>query len=269
MKPKVASFWFSDEVSPWRTLWFTEYLQSSITEPRAGYVRELFYTKHIDLTQEEAQIIGAFSPPTRRQVLRAAREGIEIREVDDFKKFVLFFNRFAHNKRLDYRISLASLMRIKDEVRLFEAVRDGETITMHLFVCDRSKSRARFLYGASILREEGKTISNAVIGVANKCAHYREMCLFKQEGFRIFDFGGYSYQTEDPDLANINFFKDGFGGVLVCEANYRSLPLHLASRLINWRNKAKLNRSPGPDDAIRQRPMCVNEQIAELREDIK
>jgi hypothetical protein len=32
--------------------------------------------------------------------------------------------------------------------------------------------------------------------------------------------GGYAYETKDEVLQNINKFKDGFGGNLVCEYDY-------------------------------------------------
>lgn len=264
MRPRLVSIWFSDEISTWRAFWFTEYMQSSVVEPRAGYVQEVFYTKHIDLTQEEKQILAAFSPNTRREIARATREGIEMHESADLEEFVPFFNKFAENKGLDYRVKRETFRKTRSGLRLFKAIKDGHTIAMHLYVCDYRKARVRLLYSASLLRDEGKVISNAIIGVANKAAHFHEMRLFKQQGFRILDFGGYAYQTQDPDLIKINFFKDSFGGELVREANFRSFPLHLASCWFQWRNKSALLKSLQPKVLNQQKDIGSNRQLPEF-----
>lgn len=268
MKPKVKSIWFSDEVSPWGAFWFTEYMQSSVRSPRAGYVKETFYTKHIDLARDEDQLLASFTPTTRRSVHHAVRDGIEFRETTDLARLVSFFNRFAEQKGLAFRAGMNQLEQIGRNFRIIEAVKDGQTLVMHSFVCDSVKKRTRLLYGGSLLRDPEKTVSKTVVSNANKAAHYYEMCLFKRDGYLIFDFGGYAHESQDPDLININFFKDGFGGELVCETNYRSLPLHLASRLINWVNRP--NRSHAAETAVLpSRELIRGEQLAQMKEGIK
>lgn len=53
------------------------------------------------------------------------------------------------------------------------------------------------------------------------------MLRFKEAGITTYDMGGYAKDTTDAELAAINSFKAGFGGVVVREDHYISLPMHL------------------------------------------
>lgn len=238
LRPRVLPRWFSPRVSYWRALGLTQYLYSPDTRSRFGYVTTKLHTKVIDLEQDEAAILAGFSTRTRNYVRRAAREGLHFRESDDVDGFVAFFNRFAQRKGLDYRVSGNELRNLGVGYRIVHALREDQVLAMHLIVCDPGKQRARCMYLASILRDERKPVNDVLIGIANKAAHFHEMCMFKRLGYKQFDLGGYAVDTDDPELQQINRFKDSLGGRVMSEANHRSLPLHLASALL-----ARLRRS--------------------------
>ena len=62
-----------------------------------------------------------------------------------------------------------------------------------------------------------------------------DMIYFKKEGYAIYDFGGYAYGTNNPDLIGINNFKDQFGGELVEESNFSPvLTSIILTGLINY-----------------------------------
>lgn len=233
MKPKVKTIWFSDAVDPWRALWLTDYQRSAVTGRIPGFIEEPFFTKLIDLTQSTESLLAGFSADTRRLIRRAEKEGIAYQETGDIDEFVSFFNRFSAQKRLNYWLKADSLRRRVREYRITKAELHGDILFAHLYLCDRGKSRATILYGASILKEDKRDISGAVLSSANRGLHFYDMCRLKQEGFRTYDLGGYAPDTTDDELRKINDFKDQFGGRLVHEANHRSMLLEWASMAVN------------------------------------
>ena len=54
---------------------------------------------------------------------------------------------------------------------------------------------------------------------------------FKDEGFSIFDFGGYAKDTEDESLKGINNYKLLFGGKVVEAVGYVSYPYWLLKKI--------------------------------------
>lgn len=243
MKPAVTSIWFSKSVSPLRGLWFTDYIQSASPGPHPGYVSTPFYTKVIDLDQDQAALQKGLSASTRNVVNRAAREGIRFAESKDLVAFASFFNRFAAQKGLDYRVDSGTLARTCPDYTIVQALHEERVLVMHLFLCDRMNRRVRCLYGGSLLRDAGAAALYKLVSMANRAAHFHEILLFKERGFATFDFGGYAYNTTDPELQRINQFKDSFGGRLVCETNHRSLPLYWAARYLN-RHRASVRHVP-------------------------
>ncbi|RZI43750.1 hypothetical protein EGT07_08260 [Herbaspirillum sp. HC18] len=230
----MTSIWFSDTVSMWRTLWLTEYLQSTVTSRRIGYIREVFYTKLIDLRRSEEEIMADFSQNVRRSIRLSDREGVTYEESTDMDEFVRFFNRFARQKKLTYWLNAETLKKKNKNYRITRAVKDGEVLFSHLYRCDEEKRRAVYIYGCSILKGESRPFSNVVIGSANRGLHYYDMRIFKAANYHFYDLGGYAHGTVDPELININKFKDEFGGTMVCEANYRSVPMQVASTILNF-----------------------------------
>jgi hypothetical protein len=162
-------------------------------------------------------------------------------------EFVRFFNRFSDQKQLSYFLNADSLRMLAPAYRITKAKLHDETLFSHLYLCDREKSRVTILYGASILKDEKRGISNAVLGSANRALHYYDMCLFRKEGYRVYDFGGYAPDTADSELKKINDFKDDFGGRLVCETNYRSVLLAWTSTALNsavkWKQRRRVRRA--------------------------
>lgn len=234
MKLRVTSIWFSDTVNPWRAWRLTEYLRSTITDRRFGYIREIFYTKLIDLRKSEDEILAGFSAETRRLIRRADKEEIVYDESTDMDEFVRFFNRFSKQKKLSYWLNAETLRQKTPNYKITRALKDGQVLFSHLYRCDDEKRRAVILYGGSILKDDSHQFSNAVISSANRGLHYYDMQILKACGYDVYDLCGYAPDTTDPELKKINDFKDDFGGVVVCEANYRSVVMQVASMLLNF-----------------------------------
>ena len=90
-----------------------------------------------------------------------------------------------------------------------------------MYMKDDKLGRVRLWYSASNFRQyEKQNLSRNIIARANKSLHYDDMKYFKRKEYLLYDFGGYAYKTDSPDLIGINNFKDQFGGDLVEESNY-------------------------------------------------
>ena len=233
MKLKVTSIWFSEAVCPWRALWFTEYQRSKATGRRIGFIREVCHTMLVDLRRSEEEILAGFSAETRRLVRKAEKEGITYEVSTDMDEFVRFFNRFARQKKLAYWLNADTLKSRGKNYKITRAVKDGEVLFSHLYLCDEETRRAAILCGGSILKDGNRTFSNAVLSSANRGLHYFDMRMLKAGNYHVCDLGGYAPDTQDPELKRINDFKDEFRGTIVCEANYRSVLLHAASAMLN------------------------------------
>lgn len=150
-----------------------------------------------------------------RGVKKAQKEGIVIRELNDFTSFwhVLEDNlsqRFsAHPVHSINEISLLK-QRFPDRIRLFAAIKDERIL------------------GGAVLYQCGQTIKTQYISADEEGKQLgvldllfdRLLCLFYQEDIRYFDFGT-SNGTDDGSInEGLIFQKEGFGGRAVCYDTY-------------------------------------------------
>ncbi len=78
-------------------------------------------------------------------------------------------------------------------------------IVYHVYVYDANK--ACLVFSASDFRNEG--VDKNIAGRANKALHYKDMCMFKDNSIKIYDWGNIS---SIDHLNGIDVFKKSFGG---------------------------------------------------------
>jgi len=222
---KARHRWFAKEPLPGDRFKFAYYYHCACTQERPGFVREPKYTKLLDLTPDEDEIIGAFSKTSRYEVRRARKESMEFATVEAMEDFLKFYNEFAAAKNLPPMDEMI-LRAYWPHLRVTSMGREGETFVMHAYVIDREESRVNLIHSASGFRGMHDKDLRRLYGRGNRLLHLEDMLWFKREGFRCYDFGGYAHNTRDKSLAAVNEFKDSFGGRLVEESNYTSLALH-------------------------------------------
>jgi hypothetical protein len=216
---KARHRWFAKEPIGGDRLRFAFYYHCASTEERAGFVRERKFTKLLDLTPMEEEIIGAFSKTSRYEVRRARKEQMEFGTVDEMETFLDFYNQFAAAKSLP-EMDPMILGAYWPHMRVTSMGREGEVFVMHAYVVDRDVSRVNLVHSASGFRGMNDKDLRRLYGRGNRLLHVEDMLWFKREGYRIYDFGGYANQTTDKSLAAVNEFKDSFGGEMVEESNY-------------------------------------------------
>ncbi|MCC8426368.1 hypothetical protein [Mucilaginibacter sp. UR6-11] len=226
----VNVIWFADRPSLSNCL-LNYYKQSSYCGPVTGYYREPFFTKVININTEVSVFEAEFDRNTAYEIRRALKDGVETSVETNLPYFITFYNLFASSKQLPGLNS--SFYKYESNIVITKATYKDEDIVMHAYLVDDDLKRVRLLYSASLFRVEKATQSRAVIGRANRLLHFKDMCHFKENGYKTYDLGGYAAGTTDEALLKINQFKDSFGGTLVQESDF----LPIAARLYTFFNK--------------------------------
>lgn len=205
---------------------FDNYMQSSCLQRKFGFKRTAKFTKLIDLSDDN--FIDGFSKNTRYDIRRGASEGITCKTITDISACTRFINRFLEDKNLGVNITRNDLDIYGESLVIRAAFSaEGKELVYHTLLCDKTINRVRGLHSASIIHDKSLSpYEKAVAGRANRYLDYDNFLYFKDLGYRFFDLGGYAYDTENESLQGINRFKDGFGGTLVEESNYESLPVY-------------------------------------------
>ena len=235
---KAYHRWFAKEPLRGDRLRFAYYYHCASTEEWTGFVRERKYTKLLDITPDEDQIVSAFSKTSRYEVRRARKEEMEFGMVEQMDKFLKFYNQFAAAKNLPEMDEMI-LSSYWPHMRVTSMGREGEVFVMHAYVVDGAASRVNLIHSASGFRGMYDKELRRLYGRGNRLLHMEDILWFKQEGFRCYDFGGYAFQTGDKSLAAVNEFKDSFGGELIEESNYTSIALSKLRQTKKWLAKRR------------------------------
>jgi hypothetical protein len=222
--------WFAQRPSTKNIIRRVVYMQCLESGPAPGYLRRTFYTKIIDLGQDPEVILSATSRSTSYQIKRAIREGVTLAPVTDVADFVSFYNEFSRTKQRG-RLTGSDLLGWGQDIVAFAAMSERQPAVMHTYVVDSDLRRARLLHSASHFRTTNDTSQRNAVGRANRFLHYATILHFRDRGFTQYDMGGYAKGSSDPTLQAIARFKDGFGGELVREDRYVSIPMHILQLL--------------------------------------
>jgi len=229
VKKKSTTRWFNSSTEGMNPFGLTHYRNCQTTEKKFGFFRTISYTKFVDLTIDTNSLLRSFGKNTQYKIRRAQREGVEFSEQISLQEFVEFYNIFADTKQRK-KLSYHSLISSMKYLTITKAMAGDNCLVVHLHLCDQTESRAQLQYIATHFRREANRDTIKLIGYANCFLHYANMCHFKKIGYKIYDLGGYAYQTSNQELVKINEFKDGFHGKLVEEGNYISIPLYLIEK---------------------------------------
>lgn len=236
IKIKIAPFlsrhiiWFGSKPKIWNCF-STIYKQSAYCKSIPGYRREAFYTKVINLTQDEHLLQDGFKKNTWYEVGRALRDGVITSRESSSDTFRTFYNLFAQTKNLK-PISNSKLRSYGSNLVITKAIYQDLSVVMHSYVLDNDLKRVRLLHTASLYRNEDSSEIRSIIGRANRLLHFRDMCYFKSLGYMEYDLGGYALNTDDKVLDGINKFKDGFGGELREESDFSPYLFVFISKLL-------------------------------------
>jgi hypothetical protein len=195
-----------------------------------------FFTLLIDLSKSSEALLEGCKKPMRYNIKRA-------RDADKFtcecpnpvtedmlRSFGNLYEVFAEHKGLG-SLDCSRLEQLaKDGALDFSIAKglDGKALVHHLYY--RSTSRSCLMHSVSFHDALKDSSARNAIARANCLLTWCDMLRHKEQGLRHFDFGGWYPGKADQAKLNINRFKEGFGGTVVCEYNCEQI-LTLRGRL--------------------------------------
>lgn len=208
------------------------------------------FTLKTDLKESKEEIFNRIEKNTKYEIRRAEKEGATTvchfanDIMDNFDIIELFDKEYLRM----YRIKGIKTSSVKDRIKKLAKngsiiVTEGKvgncTCAYHVYII--SNKTVRLTYFVSIFREESKQCESAnidknMVGRINRWLHYKDMIEFKNNGFEIYDWGGYDI---DEKLEGINKFKKCFGGTLAKQYSGKttnSIAIWWCYRLLRGKN---------------------------------
>ncbi len=225
---KIVNYWFeSREYNPLKCdiISYHDLREPIIKESSNVIVRNAqTLVNELDISIDELFLRVRNS--TRKCIRRAERDSVVTRFyssadileqpeiLDEFmevhKQFLISKNMKGTCKRSQLEAYCRANM-----LSLSAAAHEGNNIIFHLYV--GNGQIARGLYSASLFRNEDQSLKKTLYGDSNRLLHWRDICKFKELGYKIYDWGGYSSLKE---LQSINQFKETFGGEIKDRYHY-------------------------------------------------
>ena len=207
--------WYAEQ--PIRDKGIIQYWEAAFSQ--TGSQREEFPTLFSDLTETEEEIVAHFSKNCRYEVRRAPKEGVQTRMVTGkealdsglIDQFVEFFDEFWKSKGT----CLEEKEKCREQLKRYAAQNAfaisvaslGEKpLVYHTYILEGNITR---LYQSASQFRTDETISQQLIGYANRYLHKEDMLWFKEKNYRTYDWGGAGTGEE---VASITKFKESFGG---------------------------------------------------------
>lgn len=199
--------------------WSDLFLPACYRGLREGQVQRFYfgtkrYTKTIILPLDEPleTIKTRFNTTLKYGIKKAEAQGIVCCFNNDLKSFIHFYNDFAKVKKLiPLDIKHLNELRIK-EWKCTYAMLDGNILAAHSYLEDKQTGIVRLMQSGS-LRFDSK-YSTIQIGYANKLLHFHDIQYFKENGLKVYDFGGWD------DVPGLQRFKESFGAFPIKVFNY-------------------------------------------------
>ena len=227
---KQNETWFNVNTSWKKILTLNSYLYiDSNIKVNSFMVREKCYTLIIDLNEDIEQIKSKFNPTVKNEIKKGISNNIDCNFENNIIKFSSFFSEFANLKNL-YQPKIETFQTLTDNFLTSFAKLNGEIIVAHSYIADPIEGVVRLFQSASKRLDLNYNIS--VISQANKLLTYHDIVYFKKCGYKLYDFGGFAFQTKNKSLLGINQFKKSFGGRLIQYYNYYT-PLYYLLKIIS------------------------------------
>ena len=230
---KVCESWFSYKFNLKNVFSFNVFFHLKNSTKWIPAVKVYSHTLELDLQQTNEEIFANFSKQIRQQIRVAEKENTNCFFKNDVENFVAFFNEFAAKKDT-WQTSEDRMRNIGENVKISFATNNGIILAAHSYIVDNEIGIVRHLHSASKRLDE--TFDKNLIGRANKYLTITDIIYFKENGFKVFDFGGFAKDTENESLKGINNYKLQFGGKLVRCTNYYSFNYWLLKKIFKLLN---------------------------------
>jgi len=222
--------YYQNEISFIDLFFSVRYIQFLGTSKYTKFMKEIpYYTKHIDLNLNPDELKQSFSKRVRAKINKANKTGVkfQIYKLDNDKQinnYIKYCNEHIKSKKLLYKLTKRDITSFLDNYVVTHALYNNETLVMHGYFVDYKSKTVYANESASQFRtlDNSNEVNRDFISKANNFLHYQDMLYFKEHGMKIYDFGGYTINSTDKSMLNINRFKDGFRGKIIQQNHYES-----------------------------------------------
>ncbi len=220
---ELENVYFAQDWRQYRTHCDVVLFYCTGTDPAGLDHGAVTHTIHIDLSGDEAQLLGAMRKSTRQDIRRALQnpglsaECLRAPDAAQLNAFCQLYDRFAHGKGIR-RIDRPHLFRLLEAhclALLYVRGPDGEVLCGEADIVLPERC-----YGAYAFTTFRERADRQLAGQANKLLYWHAMRNGKAEGCRVYDMAGLAERGEGAALSGIDAFKRGFGGVVVAENNF-------------------------------------------------
>lgn len=203
-----------------------------------------FHTLITDLTVSTEEMHSSINKTVQYQIRRNAKDSVTckvftsqemllnhlvIEQLADL--YEIMYREKGNKKSLNMRQIQAYLKR--DSIVLTGVFEEDKPLVFHSYIV--GEDQVRLLHSVSDFRSESADAS--LIARANKRLHWEDICMFKNQGKKIYDWGGIS-SLDNPN--GIDEFKLKFGGSPLTYYNiYKGASLlgKIAITLFRWNNR--------------------------------
>jgi lipid II:glycine glycyltransferase (peptidoglycan interpeptide bridge formation enzyme) len=225
---RIYQKWFYEKPDIQDRYSFTVYKQAASLVPYKGFIRKDFYTLHIHLDKHNDEIFSSFYKTIQQEIKKSLKENTYTTVSHDIRTFLVFFNPFAQFKGIP-SLSHKTLSSYGDAILFTWIYQDTIPLAAHAYLIDNENSIVRLLYSATSPRNEK---DKNFVARSNKRLHWHDICYFKEQGFKIYDFGGLALKPGNKETEGIDFFKQSFGGEIVHQSHYESIPAFVLKKLL-------------------------------------
>ncbi len=194
--------------------WNNIFLQCPERFKHIFYWEKQFSTLQINLKQN---YYSNFQADLQYEIRRASKDNLIIDFSHDTHPVVSLFQQTIKAKSLN---TLNNLHGSKDRYIVSVIKNDLYTLCAHYYLLDKSNKMVLLKYNASGYREMPSANLRSLCGRANRLLFYRDFQYFEQQGYDIFDFGGFNPLNKNEDIRGVHSFKKEFGAKLVHQFNY-------------------------------------------------
>jgi hypothetical protein len=175
-----------------------------------------FYAICLDLSRPIDDLFRATDATCRNAIRRAEKMAgrIAIRTgAEEIPAMVELHNELARAKGHSGSLSPRLLSKYAGISDAFALYLDDRPMCAHFWLRDESRGRVRHFFSATT-RLQSKEDS-ALSGILNRYLHWHEIRKYKDEGFRLYDLGGF---TDEADAeSSLAKFKLSFGAATIRE----------------------------------------------------
>tara|TARA_B110000503_G_C7149541_1_gene414509 strand:- start:1429 stop:2127 length:699 start_codon:yes stop_codon:yes gene_type:complete len=154
----------------------------------------------LQIDQSLDVIFDSFDKKLRYEIKRSEKENLTFCKCDDNIKLFNFYVKFSKHKNISYH-SFDFFKKLTHFVSIYK----GNYVRCHSFFGDHNEI---ILISSFVCNE--KNISNSLKGFANRGLHWYSIQYFKNQGVKIYNFGGIGNEDLDPSKKAIKKFKEEF-----------------------------------------------------------